>query len=703
MAGRFRFVLDDFIELRDEPMGWDDIEIVIKRDERSYGGLFTTYLSELDFWGDGYAYLSQQLNSLGDCFSTKINITYQCFGSADFETVFTGFINIRNADIDNEKCSIKVNIELDDVFASFLSQSETEVNIGAPFYFFPDGSFMSLDPDTIFYHYVWKGGHVNNDPTDNRVRAVSVANMFNFLTRAHSNDRLTIVSDFFTNVFPQTQLWLIELAGATLKSGDEITVTYKNFFGKEITKSQTFFGDEATTLALLAFKLVSQTSIPGNVPTRDIQQAQFCTEFAHATFPSRGILLETWLPFQVSSVVITGTPAIPTVSWDITQEFQVGGKGLYMTSQIEETELSDIWGIGNVKQWSPLSFASLFEEMDKHFTLGMQLEGTPGNYVLRLEPLLYYYTQPSTLRLEGIMNIKSRFESDKAFNSLKMNSRVSAGIISFGFVTEGFDGTSGSNVLAGPTQGLEAGQYIAILDTNEVYKIDIITGSTSLELTQDVVTSFTDSKILQGDYSNVKDPPSVLNGPLQAYSEKTCVGDVLDLTSEMCPDIEIHGDQTSNNFETYKRNRSGSNEQGLFCLLQCNEDLFTTKEYPYYVNNDGTIYERWAFNGMLTNHHKVYNNYIRLKNDFYTNAPENTTFEGEALLYNNTAEVRPTLIFEFEQFLSFSQMQLLINNPSGTIEVDLNRDDTYEKCWIYEVKMNVNSKKTKFLVYKNVI
>lgn len=698
MAGRFRYVFDDFYELSDEPLGWEDVEIVIKRNEDDYGGLFLTYMSEFTFWGDGYSYVNQQIQNLGYCFSIQVKITYQCNDRSGYETVFEGFINIKTAEIDNENCTVKANIERDDIYTSFLQKSSTEVNIGRQFTFLPDGTDITLDSETLSYHKIGSGNGIFFNL--NNAYGFRIVDTMNFLTAIYTQNRLPVISDFFTLTHPTTEAWEIEFTGDPVKSGDTLSVTIKNYFGIVFTKSQAFTVDEDTTIEALGFKLINEASVAGDIQASQVQLYFDSTSFANVDYiqPSRRLVLESWLPIEIVSVEVTGTPPLSVPTWNKTRSYQKGGKDLYLLSQYNETQFSSIWE-GPADNESPLSFKQLFLELDKLYALGVQLQGTIGNYVLRVEPLEYFYLQPSILRLQGVMNIKSRFEFNKNYNQVQLASNASCGVIRFNTATDSFTVTSGSVTLSGPTSPFREGQYIVVAQSGEVLKIQTITSSLSMDVYEAPTVSVADATLFEGEYQVLNNGPSLLNSSTSAYIDATCIGETLDLSNEFVTDIEQHGDQTSLSPAFADRNLSATNKPDLFCFLQCGDGLITTKQYKYMLNNGGDIYERWAFNGHMTNHHKIINNYIRLKNDFYVNAANNTEFSGQALRFRNDAEVRPSATHEFEYFLSFNEMLSLISDPQFTVEVDIKNDGHFEKCWLFEVRMNVNTKKTKFVVY----
>jgi len=97
------------ILLSDTPRGWDDAEITSKRDE-TVKGLFTTYTTDLEFWGDGFTLLDDLLN--GDyCQTVDVLIETDDCQSGSWEEEFVGIIQltqISKYDVDQRIISTKI-------------------------------------------------------------------------------------------------------------------------------------------------------------------------------------------------------------------------------------------------------------------------------------------------------------------------------------------------------------------------------------------------------------------------------------------------------------------------------------------------------------------------------------------------------------------------------------------------------------------
>lgn len=84
------FYLDD-IEI-EEPVGFSDLELSIKRDDNLHGIVFQASTSPLDFYGAAYDYLLEQKELYG----VKANVTFSAWQTCDnydYEKVLTGRLN----------------------------------------------------------------------------------------------------------------------------------------------------------------------------------------------------------------------------------------------------------------------------------------------------------------------------------------------------------------------------------------------------------------------------------------------------------------------------------------------------------------------------------------------------------------------------------------------------------------------------------
>lgn len=117
-----QFILNGTL-LNDEPKNWDDAAIKIVRDN-TLKGLFIQYIADLEFVGDGYTIIANQINDL-DCTDIRFEAVNTSSGF-----YFDGVINIKDATIYPEECRVKVNIEDASPLRQLLNYKNVSVQIG---------------------------------------------------------------------------------------------------------------------------------------------------------------------------------------------------------------------------------------------------------------------------------------------------------------------------------------------------------------------------------------------------------------------------------------------------------------------------------------------------------------------------------------------------------------------------------------------
>lgn len=714
MEGQFRYTLDNFTVLQDEPLGWEEAKIVLKRN-KEFGGIFYSYLGEYEFIGDGYQYINQQIQARGYCFSIKVLIEYRCNMKSAYETAFVGYINIKNAIIDNERKTVKANIEPDNVYAAFLSSSSNEYNLYTTTMRFPNGKVVTLNQDDKYYHNVETGQY--DLIATKRSFYFRVFDVLNFLVQANTQGNLTVVSDFFTTAFNQINKWEVTLGGTTLAAGT-INVTYVNQFGQFKTISQAFDTSEANTLNLLAEKLIEKTS--SIVPTADINTKGFLRNyFTHVSWPaynrtSRKIQLESWLPYQITNVSITSGTVGTTITAAETQAYQKGGGDLFITNQEQEAFYLSLPDIGDNR---PISFDTLFKELDALFYLGIKLETVGDSFLLRIEPMEYFYSQAVLFRLEDVKDIKTSFNPNDNYNSVSVSSEGEYVTHTYALQAANslIRGTSGNFFVeySGPNPSTYLWKYITVTAAGGVIQpmqvIDVqppvfpnlyYTFSFSTNLT--ATTGFEQFFLCQ--FTEKKNNVSLLNSKT-VYPIADCIGDQLMLNNSYVTDIEYHGDQVSKDYEFTKMNGSSApnSDKWSFAIMDvsASPSLDRSKVYKAMIKNGTDTFTRYVFNGHLTNHHKIRNNSIRIKEDCFFQPKDSTESGGQLLRYINTADVKPLQIHEFDYFLSYNQILSLIQNPDVMLEIDVSNDENYSPCWIEEIEMTLNTKSTRIKLYEN--
>lgn len=702
MNGQFRFTLDDFFVLENDPKGWDESKIVVKRND-AFGGLFIEYITELEFFAEAYGYINTQIESLGYCFSVKVTIEYRCNNNSGYESVFVGYMNISRAKIDQLECTIKANLELDNIYADFLNSADRQIVLSPAPTVFPNGEIVSANFQTISYHNVETGDNTLNKPTDNRALAIQVINVLDYLTKIITEGELTVVSDFFSSTEAKTNKWDIELQGVAMKSGDRIYLTYRNLWGHVVTKSALFSGNEITTLTLLAFAAGDYSDTTGISGTSSVCNFFMHYGFSYGAANIRTLRLYSWIPIEIISVTIDGTGPTTTADFQEIEAYQQGGRELYLSSQLNEVFNSQIWPLQALTN-SKVSFRQVYDELCSFFNLGMQLEGTPGNYIVRIEPMEYFYNIDSQIQITDVDQIQTTFETGSAFKQINIENNLGltgtavdytlftqTGSITVG--TDAFTFTPSSSIVSPSVN-----DYIWSPDSQEVFRV-IAVGSGTVTTDRNALYTVTTGNWFILGYQQVKAAAAWVNEGMSA-NIGSCIGDVLELNNRFITEIEKHGDQTTAFFPPNKGISAGADRDSI-TLLQVNPNTLKTLEYPYFLTStSGPSYFRTAFNGHLTNHHKIIGNALRIKYDCSIIAPSFSEPVGYLLTYPNSSSVKPTRIHEFDYYLSFTDIQTIIQNPAQTLELEIKGE--LIRCWIQEVEFDINTKQTHFKLIENL-
>lgn len=121
------FYLDD-LEI-EEPIGFDELELSIKRDDKMHGITFEAATSPLEFFGDAYAYLKNKKDTEG----IRANVIFSAWstcGGYDYEEVLSGRLNFGKAKGKCGKvCTISIPWEEDSCEIILKSRYDQKVDI----------------------------------------------------------------------------------------------------------------------------------------------------------------------------------------------------------------------------------------------------------------------------------------------------------------------------------------------------------------------------------------------------------------------------------------------------------------------------------------------------------------------------------------------------------------------------------------------
>ena len=122
----YRFYLDD-LEI-EEPIGFADFELSLKRDEKYHGIQFEASTGSLQFYGAAAEYLRTKKETLG----LKANVTFtaEVACDAEFEQVYQGRLNFgKYKDTCGSQCVVSIPVEEDSCRVVFKNKFDQKVDI----------------------------------------------------------------------------------------------------------------------------------------------------------------------------------------------------------------------------------------------------------------------------------------------------------------------------------------------------------------------------------------------------------------------------------------------------------------------------------------------------------------------------------------------------------------------------------------------
>lgn len=120
------YLLDWNDAIINEPLGWVDSKSIIIRDQQ-LDGLYFSYITDLEFWGDGYQFIKNEFDTNGMCGKVPILIEYRCGENAEWEEYFEGLIYISDSKFDESKCQVECTIEELTPAALLIKGGDTDV------------------------------------------------------------------------------------------------------------------------------------------------------------------------------------------------------------------------------------------------------------------------------------------------------------------------------------------------------------------------------------------------------------------------------------------------------------------------------------------------------------------------------------------------------------------------------------------------
>ena len=115
----------------DEPQGWDNINLSVKRDEEMHGIFFEFTSNELTFYGEGMTIIKDAYEGYGVEASVNIQVESSCDGNL-WETFYTGsLVFSKYKYVCGQLCYVSIYSEQNDIVTSFKNRLDQSVDLAS--------------------------------------------------------------------------------------------------------------------------------------------------------------------------------------------------------------------------------------------------------------------------------------------------------------------------------------------------------------------------------------------------------------------------------------------------------------------------------------------------------------------------------------------------------------------------------------------
>lgn len=425
-----RFTLNDIFVLSDMPEGWRDLELNIKRDSENVA-IYTSFTSELTFWGDGWTYLKYIIDGEGICgrVNCLIEIDYERKGN--YKTLYEGVLVLTDFEVDYEK-QTAIGPITSESYLDFIAKRfnfgvwyyNTFIEVGTQYTF---GGLPVSVQDAARYidtHDIVTG---TQPPTAGlNTYAYRVITALNYHMQYMTENKVTVISDFFQNQSFQKAIYTVDFQ-SDFSPGDQVDISFKNCFGKLIEVSVVISaGTQSQMLDQISKAFVQSGDFSrfiGHIAgTANQRASSVYALFDGSMFSwsavnySPGALWRIDLEAVTPITDFTVTRVSGTSSINTTQELAYGMKNLFMAfnKELLSGQMGD----------KGMTFRQLFDMLDSHFNLGMQLTQIGDDaYQIRIEPKEYFYNNPQIVDVGSIINVKAQANTELLFQNLVVGTK----------------------------------------------------------------------------------------------------------------------------------------------------------------------------------------------------------------------------------------------------------------------------------------
>jgi hypothetical protein len=378
------------IQINDEPIGLADASVEISRDQ-DMKMVFSKFISDLVFWGDGYSVLKSQIALLNNiCEAIPISIVEDCANGFEFE----GVLFPSDTEENLSKCTIKATIEDDELESRIVRLKDLSVTIngGKTLNGLP---LANLTTTTLAGRQYWY-----------------LKDVIQYIVDYITDSSVSIDSSLInTNVFRQEVL-IITISGATPTAGQTLVISYVDIYGKlqtiNFTYTATLTLEQELRIALNQ-DVVSLDNLGGIDFTFPIS-----TEFNSPT----GLRLEFWNESNFS----INSSGMPGVTFTITpqQTYSYGLANIMISPDSIYKAIAPSTPLTNT---TGISLLDIFTPINSMANVAMRFYRSGSSSFLKIEPEEEFFNNTSlSLTIRNIKDLTRKPYEDWGISELEVAS-----------------------------------------------------------------------------------------------------------------------------------------------------------------------------------------------------------------------------------------------------------------------------------------
>jgi hypothetical protein len=378
------------IQINDEPIGLADASVEISRDQEMKM-VFSTFISDLTFWGDGYSVLKSQIALLSTiCEAIPISIVEDCVNGFEFQGV------LFPSDIEENltKCTIKATIEDDDLESRIVRLKDLSVTING-------GKTLNgltlpnLTTTTLSGRQYWY-----------------LKDVLQYIVDYITDSSVSVDSSLInTNVFRQEVLF-VTISGAAPTAGQSLVFSYVDIYGKSQTINFTYTAS-VTLEEEMRVALNQNVSSPNSLGELDFT----FPISAELAFPT-GLRLEFWNDSNFS----INSSGMPGVTFTITtqQTYSYGLANILISPDSIYKAIAPAVPDTNT---SGMSLLDIFTPINSMANVAMKFYRSGSSSFLKIDPEEEFFNNTSlSLTIRNIKDLIKKPYEDWGISELEVSS-----------------------------------------------------------------------------------------------------------------------------------------------------------------------------------------------------------------------------------------------------------------------------------------